>query len=434
MRFEFRHRRCDGSIRDVEVFCNQVEITEKVLLYSIIHDITNRKRAEAQKAELEAQNRQLQKAESLGCMAGAIAHHFNNQLQVVMGNLEMAMMDDLPRGSQTLTEALKAARKAAEVSSLMLTYLGQTPGKHEPLDLSDVSRLGLSMLRTVIPNKVIVVSELPSPGPTIRANANQMNQVLSNLFTNALESICDDSGTLRLAIKTVTPADIPALHRFPIDWQPRSVPHACMEVTDTGCGIADQDIDKIFDPFFTSKFTGRGLGLPVVMGIIGAHGGGITVESKPGRGSVFRAFLPMSTEEILLSPEKTVPASKFEAGGTVLLIEDEEQVRSMARIMLTRLGYRVLEAKDGVEAVEVFRQHHNEIRCVICDLTMPHMDGWGTLAALRKLSPDIPVILSSGYDEARVMEDEHPERPNAFLGKPYQLKDALQNNLTISLL
>ena len=119
MRFEFRHRRCDGSIRDVEVFCNQVEIAGKALLYSIIHDITNRKRAEAQKAELEAQNRQLQKAESLGRMAGAIAHHFNNQLQVVMGNLEMAMMDDLPRGSQTLTEALKAARKAAEVSSLI---------------------------------------------------------------------------------------------------------------------------------------------------------------------------------------------------------------------------------------------------------------------------------------------------------------------------
>ena len=159
----------------------------------------------------------------------------------------------------------------------------------------------------------------------------------------------------------------------------------------------------------------------------------ITVESEPGRGSVFRVFLPVSTEELPSRPDlpampealptgKAEKFSKIEGGGTVLLIEDEEQVRNMAKIMLTRLGYTVLEAKDGVEAVEIFQQHQDEIRCVLSDLTMPRMNGWDTLAALRKLSPDIPVILSSGYDEAQVMADEHTERPNAFLGKPYQLK------------
>ena len=227
--------------------------------------------------------------------------------------------------------------------------------------------------------------------------------------------------------------DIPAFHRFPIDWQARESVYACLEVVDTGCGITNKDIEKIFDPFFTTKFTGRGLGLSVVIGIVQAHDGGVTVESELGRGSFFRVFLPVLTEEVLCRPSlpampevrQTGGAEKFsrlECGNTVLLVEDEEPVRNVARIMLTRLGYAVLEAKDGAEAVEIFRQNKDEIRCVLSDLTMPFMDGWETLTALRKLSPDIPVILSSGYDEAQVIAGDHPERPNAFLGKPYQLK------------
>ncbi len=258
-------------------------------------------RAEQLKTQkLEIQNRQLQKAESLGRMAGAIAHHFNNMLGAVIGNLDLAIMD-LPPGSdavESLTEAINASHRAAEVSSLMLTYLGQTPGKQEPRDLSETCHLGLSMLRAVIPNQVIVDPELPSPGPTIRANTNQMHQVLTNLVTNAWESIGDNRGTIRLTIKTVSPVEIPASHRFPIDWQPQSIPYACMEVTDTGCGIADKDIEKIFDPFFTTKFTGRGMGLAVILGIVRAHDGAVSVESEPGRGSVLRVFLPVSTEEI----------------------------------------------------------------------------------------------------------------------------------------
>jgi two-component system, cell cycle sensor histidine kinase and response regulator CckA len=374
--------------------------------------------------KLEIQNRQLQKAESLSLMAGAIAHHFNNQLQAVMGNLELAIMDLSPRSDAVgiLTEALKASQRAAEVSRLLLTYLGQTAFKHELLDLCQTCHLGLSMLQAAVPNNVYVESELPSPGPTIRANSNQMHQVLANLVNNAWESMGDNRGTIKLTVKTVSPVEIPALHRFPIDWQPKSIPYACMEVADTGCGIADGDIEKIFDPFFTTKFTGRGLGLPVILGIVRVYDGVVSVESEPGRGSVFRVFLPVSAEEIPLQQEKTVPASKLEEGGTVLLVEDEEMVRHMARTMLTRLGYKVLEAVDGVEAVEIFQQHQPEIRWVLSDLTMPRMDGWDTLAALRRLSPDIPVILVSGYDEVQVMAHEHPERPNAFLGKPYQLK------------
>ena len=389
--------------------------------HCMFYDITDRKRIEEEQKRLEAQNRQLQKAESLGRMAGAIAHNFNNQLQVVMGNLEMAI-DDLPLDSEILAEALKAARNAADVAGLMLAYQGQTPAKHELLDLSAVCRQNLTQFQITALKGVKIKAELPASGPVIRGNTGQIQQVLTNLVNNAREADSESRGTIALSVKMVSCADIPDSKRFPINWQPKEVFYACLEVTDAGSGIADKDIEKLFDPFFTTKFIGRGMGLSVVLGIVQAHGGGVTVESNPSQGSVFRVFFPVSTEEISIQQEKTASAPKSEGVGTVLLIEDEDPVRNMARMMLTRLGYTVLESKDGVDALEIFQQHQDKIRFVLSDLTMPRMDGWKTLAALRKLSPGIPVILSSGYDEAQVMAGEHPEQPNAFLGKPYQLK------------
>ncbi|MFH0995034.1 MAG: PAS domain S-box protein [Pseudomonadota bacterium] len=440
------HQKKDGTVFPVEITSRSFPLQGRQILLVAARDITERKQAEAEKAELEAQNRQLQKVESLNLMAGAVAHHFNNQLQVVMGNLEMAI-DDLPHGSNVsdiLTQAMLAVRKAADVSRLMLIYLGQMPGEHEPINLSETCSKGMTLLQAATPKGIIINAEIPSSGPIIRANAGQIQQVLTNLVTNAWESISDNRGTINLTVKTVSHSNIPTSKRFPINWQPQSIPYACLEVADTGCGISNKDIEKLFDPFFTTKFTGRGLGLPVVKGILKAHGGGVTVESEPGHGSIFRVFLPVSTEKLpvrhdlpamleALPTSKAEKSSKIEGGGTVLLIEDEDPVRNMAKKMLTRLGYKVLEAKDGVEALEVFQQHQDRICFVLSDLTMPGMDGWDTLAALRKLSPGIPVVLSSGYDEAQVMAGEHSERPNAFLGKPYQLKglrDTLSRVLT----
>ena len=394
-------------------------------------------RIEVEKAELEAQNRQLQKEESLGRMAGAIAHHFNNQLHVVMGNMEVAM-NGLPQYSDTfeiLTEAMQAARKASEVSSLMLTYLGQTTGKRESLYLAEVCRQSLPMLCTVLPEGVTLNADMSSPGPAICANENHIQQVLTNLVCNAREASNAGGMAINVIVKPVSVAEIPASSRFPIDWLPQDTTYACLEVSDNGCGISDQDIKKIFDPFFSSKFTGRGLGLSVVLGIVRAYGGVVTVESEPGRGSIFRIFLPVTIDAVLSQSlpfattetsymDKSVKTPTTESsGGMLLLVEDEEPVRKIAKVMLTRLGVAVLEAEDGIKAIEVFRQHQNKIICVLCDLTMPQMDGWDTLAALRKISPGIPVILSSGYDKSRVMAGEHSEWPQAFLGKPYKVKD-----------
>jgi two-component system cell cycle sensor histidine kinase/response regulator CckA len=385
---------------------------ERIILLAI-EDITARKQAESDKEKLEVQNQQLQKSESLGRMAGAIAHHFNNQLGVVIGNLEMAI-DDLPEGAgpvNNLTAAMLAAGKAAEMSGMMLTYLGQTPGKHEPLDLSEVCLRSLPILRAVMPGKVLLEADFTPPGPVVSANANQIQQVLTNLLTNAGEAVGEYGGSIHLGVKAVFPAEIPAAHRFPLDWQPQDPVYACLKVTDDGCGIADTDIENLFDPFFTSKFTGRGMGLAVVLGIVRAHGGAVTVESEPGRGSIFQVFFPVSAEEIIRQP------GNGNCGDTL-----PQGVVDCQITLARKGGGTVLEAKDGVEAVEIFRQRRDEIRCVLSDLTMPRMNGWETLTALRKLAPDIPVILASGYDKARVMAGDHSELPQVFLGKPYRFK------------
>ena len=392
-----------------------------------ITDITERIKAEEERAKLEDQNRQLQKAESLGCMAGAIAHRFNNLLGAVLGNLEIAM-GDLPAGAdaiKNLIEAIQAARKAAEVSGLMLTYLGQTRTKADALDLSETCRRSLPMLRAALPKDVVLKADLPSHGPIILANPNQVQQLLTNICTNAWEAVGSNRGAIQLTVKVVPPAEIPATNRFPLDWQPQDMDYACLEVADSGSGIAGKDIEKLFDPFFSSKFTGRGLGLPVVLGVLRAYRGAVAVESKPGRGSVFRAYFPVSTEEVSLQSENPAKALQIKKDGTVLLVEDNDALRRLTDTVLKDLGFNVLATSDGTEAIEVFRQHQAEICFVLCDLTMPLMDGWETITSLRKLSPDIPVILTSGFNEAQVMAGDHPTLPDAFLSKPYVRKELI---------
>ncbi len=303
----------------------------------VISDITERKRAEAEKAGLEAKVQQLHKAESLGRMAGAIAHHFNNQLFVVMGNLEM-VLDDLPDDAENreiLFQAFEAGCKATEMSHQMLRYLGHISGRQTTMNLSDVCRQSLTSLQSALPGGVTLNVDFPDSGPFIHADAGQIQQVLTNLLTNAQESVPDNQGIIGLIIRTVSHEDISTSNRFPLDWQPRDIPYACLEISDTGRGISREDIEKVFDPFYTTKFTGRGMGLPVTMGILKTHGGCITVENEPECGCVFRVYLPVSTEKESVKHEKeTTSKGNVENGGAVLLIEDEESVRNMEVIEL----------------------------------------------------------------------------------------------------
>jgi CheY-like chemotaxis protein len=318
------------------------------------------------------------------------------------------------------------------MSGLMLTYLGQSYDTVEPLDLSRTCRKILPILKVSMPQEVVLETSFSSHGPIISTNVNHIQQILTNLINNSLEAIGKKSGAISLCVKTASPMDIPTKHRFPVDWESPDKTFACLEVKDTGCGIENKNIDQLFDPFYSDKFTGRGMGLPVVLGIVKTCNGAIAVNSSPGNGTTFSIFFPVSEDARRLSKKDVKkhnsligksPSGKKEKGGTVLIVEDEEMLRDMAEAMLECFGFEALKAKDGVEALEIFGKHQSEIKFVFTDLTMPHMNGWETLTALRKLQPDIPVILASGYDLAHVMKGDHPELPQAFLSKPYNLNE-----------
>ncbi|MFH1981483.1 MAG: PAS domain S-box protein [Pseudomonadota bacterium] len=405
-------------------------------VYGVSHDISARKEAERHRLELERHALKAQKAESLGRMAGAIAHLFNNKLSVVQGNLELTLAispdEELIRGN--LIDALEASRQAAEVSGLMLSYLGLGSGKCEPLDLSRVFRKDLPLLRNTLPDGIVLETDVMADGPVVYANATEFWQILSQLLTNAREAIGKDTGRVTLTVRTIAAGRIPKADLSPNGWEPSAAHFACIEVSDTGCGIAEADMDKVFDPFFTTKFTGRGLGLAVTLGVVKAWGGAIGLESKQGRGSVARIYLPIVSYDSPRRPEEEKAESLTAVkGGTVLLVDDQENVRTMAEKMLKFLGYEVIVAGSGFEAIKLLKQNREVVRCVITDLTMPDMDGWQTLAILREIQPDLPVILSSGYDESEVMMTKGAEQLHAFLHKPYSLKDLKEKLLQVQI-
>jgi len=303
----------DGRLMPVETKIAPGHWEGRKVLIGICRNISER-------LQLEREIRQTEKAESLNRMAGAIAHHFNNQLQAVMGFLELAKfnLDQSDEVGKSVTEAMAAAGKAAELSKQILACLGQTPSKHGLLDLSDICRLSIPLLKAAIPANILLRTELSAPGPIIFGNSNRLQQMITNLATNAWEATGREGGEIQINVKTVAGGDIPMFQRFPVDWRPKNDMYACLEVRDHGHGIDEHEIEKLFDPFYSTKFTGRGLGLSLVLGIVKTHDGCVTVEScrQPRNrenlsvkgeeegtmpevkntmhsGSVFRVFLPL---------------------------------------------------------------------------------------------------------------------------------------------
>ncbi len=391
-------------------------------LYAMLEMTLYKARMEKVRREMEARLAQARKIEAVGRMAGGVAHHFNNMLFAVIGNLEM-VREDLPPESaaaERLREAETATHRAADMSRLLLTYLGQGRVTFKPVDLSETAKNALHDIRHAIPAGTTLEKHFPAPGPVVSADRTQMEQILKALLENALEAMeAVPGGRVTVSIETAAAGKIPENHRLPMDWKALASGYACIAVADTGKGMDKKTIDTVFDPFFTDKFSGRGLGLALVLGVVKAHEGCITVESTPGQGSVFRVYLPLSPGPVSL-PGDTAEAhpESIPGDGAVLLVDDQKPVRNMSTMMLQRLGFPVIPAASGEEAVAIFTDRSDGIRLVISDLSMPGIDGWETLVKLREIRPDIPVILMSGYDESHVMDGDHPEQPQAFLQKP----------------
>jgi signal transduction histidine kinase/CheY-like chemotaxis protein len=380
-----------------------------------------RARAEEVRQQLEAGVRQAQKAESLGRMAGAVAHRFNNMLAAATGHLEVAVAD-LPPGHEAAAEiaqALASLREASHLSSLLRAYLGQGNRGRQPLDLVALCRESLQALRASVLGPVRLRTALPDGPLTVVGDAAGLEGILANLVVNAREAIAGE-GEIVVSLRAVPAAEVAATQVPSPGWRPEAAAYACLEVADTGCGIAAEARENLFDPFFTTKAAGLGLGLPVAWGTVRAHQGAIGVESEAGRGSRFRVFLPLAPDAPPRAgaPQRPAPAP-VAPGGLVLVVDDEPQVLRASRRLLQKLGYQVATAADGVEALEVFGARAAEVRFVLLDLSMPRMDGWQTLAALRAVRPGIPVVLASGYDQAHVMGGKLPAQPPTFLSKPF---------------
>ena len=429
---EFRVRTRDGAyrwfqVRGVPVFAPDGSVREWVGANTDIHE---RKLADAERLSLERQLQHAQKLESLGVLAGGIAHDFNNLLTAVMGNISMAMMD-LPPASATrayLHEAEKATERAADLARQMLAYSGKGRFIVERANLRAVVEEMAPMLQVSISKKAVMRFDFAADTPAIEADLTQLRQIILNLVINASDAIGDRSGVIAIATSAV------ACDRAELasPWLPEPLAaglYACLEVADSGCGIAPDQLGKIFDPFFTTKFTGRGLGLAAVQGIVRSHQGALKVESEPGRGTVFKVFFPACAEKAAPSGAVADELPAWHGEGCVLLVDDEESIRVASRRMLERLGFDVLTAGDGLRALEIFAAEGARITAVLLDLTMPHMDGEETFRELRRLRPDAHVILSSGYSEHDVVQRFAGQGLAGFVGKPYtvaKLRTVLQ--------
>ncbi len=399
-------------------------------------EITESKRAEEERRELEAKLLQAQKLESLGLLAGGIAHDFNNLLLGVLGNADLALLtlSDVSPVRPRIEEIKKASLRAAELTRQMLAYSGRGSYVVGEIDLTEVMDEMLHLLESSISKKVRLRVALERDLPAIEADPAQVQQIAMNLITNASEACGEGGGDVAITTGAM-PCSGEYLAASYLTEPPEEGEYVFVQVSDTGCGMDEETRARMFDPFFSTKFTGRGLGLAAVLGIVRSHKGALLVESEPGRGTTLRVLLPSLGRPARRSVEEEVGrAEPWRGSGAILVVDDEEVVRETVRLLLERAGFEVLTAADGLEGLEIFRRRAQEIVCVLLDLTMPEMGGEEVLEALLEVRADARVILSSGYDHSEVVPRLAERQRVAFIQKPYRwsaLRDGLRSILEV---
>lgn len=361
---------------------------EVMSLVLALRDVTDQ-------SEADATLQQTQKLQSLGLLAGGIAHDFNNLLTPILGYadlLRQRLLGDLI-ATQMADAIATAAHSAAQLTSQMLSFAGKGRFVIKLMDLSLLVRDMTELLAASVSRKAELDYDLPDELPAIEADPSHVRQVVLNLLVNASESLENRSGRIHVSTRQVHAARADLVSRY-VPETPAPGDYVVLRVSDSGCGIPDEMLGSIFDPFFSTKFTGRGLGLAAVLGIVRGHGGTLKLSTAPGHGTTFEVYFRASTST--LDPTNPVTSDDRPVRGTVLVAEDEAAVRSFTRTVLTRAGLQVILARDGREAVDVFRKRFQEVDCVLLDLTMPRLSGIEALAEIRDVVPGVPVILMSG--------------------------------------
>ncbi len=434
---EYKAVRKDGSIIDVQTQSADIVIGNERLTQTAFRDVTELKKAEAERRHLEAQLQYAQKLESLGVLAGGIAHDFNNVLNLVFANVHHAkkVLSELSPARPFVDNIERSAGRAAALTRQMLAYSGKGSFRLEVLETGEIVAEMVHLVQSSVSKKAALRVNLASDLPPVEADPAQVQQVVMNLILNACEALDEELGGL----VTVSAR---ALHCVKQDLLENKVmldapegDYVCVEVTDTGSGMSEETKDRLFDPFFTTKFTGRGLGMSAVLGIMRAHHGAILVDSGVGKGTTVRVFFPVSARPLSQAAEaaREAPTAMSRRTATILFVDDEADMLDLGALALRQMGYEVLTAANGGEAIEIFETHAGIIDCVLLDLGMPYMDGAQTLAELRRINPEVRVILASGYTEHEIQTRLAGQTVQALVVKPYDfstLQTVLQEVLS----
>ncbi len=387
-------------------------------------EITHIKDAEKKRRDLELQVLQAQKLESLGVLAGGIAHDFNNILMVIQGHAELARATVGHPGESIafLDQIQSSVGQAADLCAQMLAYSGKGSFLIGDVFLDGVVEDMLPLLRTSVTSKVQLVVQHSGEVKGFRGDRTQIRQVVMNLVINAAEALGDEGGAVEMSTSSRAFSEEELARDFPGE-NLEPGPYTVLTVKDEGCGMDETTRRRVFEPFFSTKFTGRGLGMAAVQGIVHAHEGGLRLESAPGQGTTFTTIFPASIET--QQPASVLPLDSghfLPQGHTILVVDDEPLVLDLTARMLEKLGFTVLKATDGHEALCLHDRHRHEISCILLDLTMPLMDGEEAYRELQRQQADVRVVLCSGYSEKDIERRFFGTGLTHFLHKPYSLE------------
>jgi PAS domain S-box-containing protein len=431
---EYRIRRPDGEVLYVhERIRIEYDGEWKPLRYfGTFQDITWRVRMENEKLQLERQILHSQKLESLGILAGGIAHDFNNILMGILGNADLALQNLSPLAPERdfINNVVSSTRHAADLSEQMLAYSGRGKFVVENIDLNELISEIIHLIEISVSKNVVLKFDLSEVLPSIEGDAAQLRQVVMNLVTNASEAIGKRSGTITISTgkKFCNREFIDSTESMAwvgLDELPKEGVYTFIEVNDSGCGMNEETLKRIFDPFFSTKFTGRGLGMAALIGIVRGHRGSILINTEIDKGSTIGIYFPESEKTEASHREEASVLAKFTATGTILLVDDDEMIRSISGQMLERSGFSVITATDGRNAIEIFKKRSGEIDCVLLDYTMPHMNGVECFHKLREIKSDIPVLLSSGFNQQEISQRLPDFEAIGFIQKPYRMKEVV---------